>query len=292
MTEAKLEERLSEQNESQGTITGPRPFSLLSSDGAIADSLNRPSAEDNSVDALHSNPISSPTSKDLKAAQCTALLPNSGLLGQPSAVARLSPKISKSGTYMQPAKVQPDSAQPLAPAASSLGPITLAPAIGAAYPYPTLAANPHLLAHQLVSLNTQAQRKTVRIAPLGVLPLPPPGASTIVPDLHTNAITTEDPHRLGELSKSKRRGSNASPVVPEEALSPEERARQKRMLRNRESAARSRDKRRNRNIQLQSAIEKYKHKMKAMEEVILELNVFCQTMQRTLEKHNVSAHTP
>lgn len=126
---------------------------------------------------------------------------------------------------------------------------------------------------------------------MGVMPLPPPGAAALVADFHAAVVAEENP-RLNELSKSKRRTSTASAVVPEQTFSPEEMARQKRMLRNRESAARSRDKRRNRNMHLQSSIERYRDKKKEMDSAILELKALCQTMRSTLEKHNVSVPTP
>lgn len=202
-------------------------------------------------------------------------------------------------TKTKPAiRVKPDTkidvAQPLAPAlaASShaLATIPLAPALGAAYPFPALAA-PHLLPHPLVSLPLQVPRRAVRIAPMGVMPLPPPGTAAIVADFHA-AVVAEENTRLNELSKSKRRTPTTSAIASEQALSPEEMARQKRMLRNRESAARSRDKRRNRNMKLQSSIERYRAKKKEIDSVMQELNALCQTMRSTLEKYNLSVPTP
>ncbi|CAN8063540.1 unnamed protein product [Agarophyton chilense] len=181
-------------------------------------------------------------------------------------------------------------AQPLAPALSAashpLATIPLAPAMSA-YSFPALA-NPSLLAHPFVSLPLQAPRRAVRIAPMGVLPLPPPGAAALVADFHAASVVPDEAPRLHEICKAKRRGSTVATVVSEQALSPEERTRQKRMLRNRESAARSRDKRRNRNIQLQRSIQRYRDKKKAMDEAIQELKLLCECMRHTLEKHNIA----
>eukprot|EP00178_Gracilaria_changii_P014766 TRINITY_DN413_c0_g3_i1.p2 TRINITY_DN413_c0_g3~~TRINITY_DN413_c0_g3_i1.p2 ORF type:complete len:316 (-),score=47.80 TRINITY_DN413_c0_g3_i1:2503-3396(-) len=213
---------------------------------------------------------------------------------QPTPIPAKTPSFRKVSKAKTRAKALPkvDVVQPLAPALSTvshpLATIPLAPALSAAYPFPALA-NPNLLPHPFVSLPLQAPRRAVRIAPMGVIPLPPPGAAALVADFHAAAaaVVPDEPPRIQELSKAKRRGASVTSVVPEQALTPEERTRQKRMLRNRESAARSRDKRRNRNIQLQTSIQRYRDKKKALDDSMTELKLLCDTMRHTLEKHNI-----
>ncbi|KAI0561243.1 Basic-leucine zipper [Gracilaria domingensis] len=231
------------------------------------------------------NPLETPTAQSTP--EIGKIIPS-----QPLSVPSKEPfcrKVPKNKTKAKPVP-KIDVIQPLAPALSAvshpLATIPLAPAIGAAYPFPALA-NPNLLPHPFVSLPLQAPRRAVRIAPMGVLPLPPPGTAALVADFHAAAVVPDEPPRVQELSKAKRRGSTVNSVISEQALTPEERTRQKRMLRNRESAARSRDKRRNRNIQLQASTQRYRDKKKAMDEAIQELKLLCDTMRQTLEKHNI-----
>lgn len=158
-----------------------------------------------------------------------------------------------------------------------------------------------LLQHALVSVSMPVQRRAVRIAPMGVLPLPPQGANALVPDLQTVSAGTvlasgnlQEESRggstIGEMPKGKRRGASSA-VIPSHALTPEERTKQKRMLRNRESAARSRDKRKTRNLQLETSIAKHRAKKVAIEKNIDDLKGIVETIKEVLKKHNLSVPT-
>lgn len=175
-------------------------------------------------------------------------------------------------------------------------------------PYPSFAtlspSAAHLMAHPLVSMSIPTARRAVRIAPMGVLPLPPHGTNHLVPEIPppTTPImtapqdTTMDGQiaagtsTIGEMPKGKRRGLSVA-VMASEALSPEERTKQKRMLRNRESAARSRDKRKNQNIQLETSIAKHRAKQDRLEKSIKDLTTVVQTMQDMLKKHDITIPT-
>lgn len=172
-----------------------------------------------------------------------------------------------------------------------------------------------LIPHSLVSMPMSVGRRAVRIAPMGVLPLPPQGgmSSALAADLQTQnaAVIMAAPSSahvdgssveanlhspaagaatqpVPELTKGKRRGVSGSPVQTVEGLTSEERTKQKRMLRNRESAARSRDKRKTKNIQLQSAIEKHKEKKKVVDETADDLKDVVAAMQLVLKKHKIA----
>jgi Basic region leucine zipper len=67
-------------------------------------------------------------------------------------------------------------------------------------------------------------------------------------------------------------------------LTPEERTRQRRMLRNRESAARSRDKRKYRNFALESSIAKFKATSENLQHLHAELTKLLGTMKAVLKK--------
>ncbi len=110
-------------------------------------------------------------------------------------------------------------------------------------------------------------RRAVPIAPLGL----PPNAVA-------RAVTLP-----GEFPKGKRRGLAGTPNGEgDAALTPEERMKQKRMLRNRESAARSRDKRRNRNVAMQQDIEARRARILAIDALYAELEALVEAARDTL----------
>lgn len=182
-------------------------------------------------------------------------------------------------------------------------------------PYPSFAPlapnGTPMMAHSLVSLPASVGRRAVRIAPMGVLPLPPQSAvpAALVSD-HSNSngsnlLTTSGrddggngegqistagravTSTIGDMPKGKRRGVSSSVPISTEGLTPEERTKQKRMLRNRESAARSRDKRKTKNIQLETSIDKHKKKKMILDGVICELQDIVDSMQQELKKHSI-----
>ena len=153
-----------------------------------------------------------------------------------------------------------------------------------------------MMAHHLVPVQMGTARRAVRIAPLGAIPLPPCGTNTIIPDISNNTTimgvageTGVEGHAapVGEVRKGKRRGA----AVTGGALTTEERTKQKRMLRNRESAARSRDKRKTRNLELESSIAKHKAKREAIQKNIEDLERVVETMDLVLRKHNITIPT-
>ena len=73
----------------------------------------------------------------------------------------------------------------------------------------------------------------------------------------------------------------------QEGLSVEERTKQKRMLRNRESAARSRDKQKTRNLQLQASIEELEERRTVVDSLISEMTEIITEMRNVLAKHSV-----
>lgn len=180
-------------------------------------------------------------------------------------------------------------------------------------PFGPLAPNgAALMAHPLVSMPMSIGRRAVRIAPMGVLPLPPQGGA-VVPemggqgsgggmsggesgggggggggDVQMGGGGGGGAGVIGEMHKGKRRGVSGGAQVSTEGMSQEERTKQKRMLRNRESAARSRDKRKTKNIQLEASISSYNEKRAAIEHVIGELQEAVDSMQQVLKKHNVA----
>lgn len=164
-----------------------------------------------------------------------------------------------------------------------------------------------LLGHPLAPMSVPATRRAVRIAPMGSLALPPHGSNSLVPDLPGTSnsglivaapVAMRDvsamevhlgPPAIGEMQKRKRRGvSGAASSVPGEGLTPEEHTKQKRMLRNRESAARSRDKRRTKDIRLKSNIEKHGAKRQVIEKSIEELRGMVEAMENVLNRHKIS----
>lgn len=159
-----------------------------------------------------------------------------------------------------------------------------------------------LIGHPLVSISVPGSRRAVRIAPLGVLPLPPCGTSALLPEISTptSAIMAAaqeagvDAHiasgtgTIGEMPKGKRRGLSSAPSIANEALTPEERTKQKRMLRNRESAARSRDKRKNKNLQLETSIAKHRARRADIDKHIQLLKGVVEMMDAVLRKHGIT----
>lgn len=189
----------------------------------------------------------------------------------------------------------------------------------AGYAFPGLTGNgaaAALMGHPLVSVPMQAGRRAVRIAPMGVLPLPPQGGphgGALMADLSGGASgflgsmaaaaaaasaavgadvgVTGSPgsavNVVGEMRKGKRRGTGAGTALPE-GISAEERTKQKRMLRNRESAARSRDKRKSRNIRLENSIQKHTMMREKVEVCFEELSAVVTDMQQVLKKHKLN----
>lgn len=132
------------------------------------------------------------------------------------------------------------------------------------------------LPYEAVSANPQQQtRRAVRIAPLG----------TPTPALQQAHIRIP-----GEFPKGKRRGviaaiGDGSGANSEEViLSAEERMKQKRMLRNRESAARSRDKRRAKNVQLQEDIARRRDEMIQLDTLSAELESLINAARNCLQE--------
>ena len=118
-------------------------------------------------------------------------------------------------------------------------------------------------------------RRAVPIAPLGI----PPNVGVV------RATTLP-----GEFPKGKRRGvpGSTSGVTNGEAdasMTPEERMKQKRMLRNRESAARSRDKRRNRNAAMQQDIEVRRAKISS-------IDAMCNELQAIIDAARITGSNP
>ncbi|CDF36674.1 unnamed protein product [Chondrus crispus] len=174
-----------------------------------------------------------------------------------------------------------------------------------------LAANgAPIMSPSMVSVPMTVGRRAVRIAPMGVLPLPPQStvATSMVPDLtnstsaglvppasgsegatiesHLNASTGGAGAIIGDMPKGKRRGTPGGSSTNPEGMTPEERTKQKRMLRNRESAARSRDKRKTKNIQLETSIAKHTKKNLMLEKVLRELQDVIRCMQQELSNQN------
>jgi len=124
-------------------------------------------------------------------------------------------------------------------------------------------------------VNPQQLRRAVRIAPLAI-----PGPT--VPQAHIRIP--------GEFPKGKRRGiivatgdgsgANSEEVV----LTAEERMKQKRMLRNRESAARSRDKRRAKNVQLQEDITRRRDEMIQFDTLSSELEALINAARSCIQE--------
>lgn len=180
-------------------------------------------------------------------------------------------------------------------------------------PFTPLAPNgAPMMPHALVSVPLGLGRRAVRIAPMGVLPLPPQSGVTasLVPDLSTsnasglvvtansgeganmerqlNTSSGATGATIGDMPKGKRRGVQGATPINTEGMTPEERTKQKRMLRNRESAARSRDKRKTKNIQLESSIDKHKKKKAVLDQVISELQDVVDSMQQVLRNHKIT----
>lgn len=177
-------------------------------------------------------------------------------------------------------------------------------------PFTPLAPNgAPMIPHSLMSVPMAVGRRAVPIAPMGVLPLPPQSsvAASLVPDLstsnvsalvtaassvevanverHLNTPSVGTGTTIGDMPKGKRRGLQGAAPISTEGMTPEERTKQKRMLRNRESAARSRDKRKTKNVQLEGSIEKYKKKKVVLDEMISELQEVVDSMQQVLRNH-------
>lgn len=220
-------------------------------------------------------------------------------------------------------KPHPDQAMssPSVAVSSSAMPASTVPAIqipsglsvGAAQytAFPPLAPNgTPIMSPSVVSVPLTVGRRAVRIAPMGVLPLPPQSsvAASIVPDItnsaspgmvpsasgsdgatiesHLNTSTGSAGATIGDMPKGKRRGAPGSSSNPE-GMTPEERTKQKRMLRNRESAARSRDKRKSKNIQLEASIEEHKKRKIVLEKTLCELQDLVSSMQQELSTQKV-----
>lgn len=196
---------------------------------------------------------------------------------------------------------------------------------GIAYqPFTSLQTSTPLMGTSLVSMPIQGHRRAVPIRPMGVIPLPPHGAvaPNLIPDLQRqsnpelmaaaaavavaaglhNDLTptnvgisapgtvtqTRNSSTVGEMVKGKRRGLSSGVIISNDALTPEERTKQKRMLRNRESAARSRDKKKLKNKELEISIEKHKAKRAVMEKCIADLSDLVTEMKTVLKKHNIT----
>lgn len=71
------------------------------------------------------------------------------------------------------------------------------------------------------------------------------------------------------------------------AMTAEERTKQKRMLRNRESAARSRDKQKTRNLHLQSSIKAMEKRRDAVEDLVDQVGDVVAEMRRVLNEHGI-----
>ena len=196
---------------------------------------------------------------------------------------------------------------------------------GLAYqPFTSLQTSTPLMGTSLVSMPIQGHRRAVPIRPMGVIPLPPHGA--VAPNLISDLQRQSNPELMaaaaavavatglhnelnptnvgigasgpvtqnrntsivGEMVKGKRRGLSSGVVVSNDSLTPEERTKQKRMLRNRESAARSRDKKKLKNKELEISIEKHKAKRAIMEKCIADLSDLVSEMKTVLKKHNIT----
>lgn len=90
-----------------------------------------------------------------------------------------------------------------------------------------------------------------------------------------------------ELTKTKRRGTGGVVPISEDLMTPEERTKQKRMLRNRESAARSRDRRKTRDSALEKDIAKHTSRSVTLKALHCELLESVIAMRAVLEHHKV-----
>lgn len=173
----------------------------------------------------------------------------------------------------RPNVVDTGSAARIAVAASNTTATTTVPSLPTTYPF--VGVNGGVVSgvvggSVVLGVPPQTMRRAVRIAPMGVLPLPRGGETGV------EVVVG------GEITKGKRRG--------ERGVSADERTKQKRMLRNRESAARSRDKRRIKNKELERRIGELGKKRKKLEEVIGEMEGICEEVQSVLSKHNIQVH--
>jgi hypothetical protein len=124
------------------------------------------------------------------------------------------------------------------------------------------------------------------------------GASTVEPspvesqneseiarfDPHISAMHAEHMHSDMGTSPNVAYVNHSLPPTDDGHLTSEERTKQRRMLRNRESAARSREKRKHRNMELESSIAKLKASSDNMQYLHAELTKLIGTMKAVVKK--------
>lgn len=191
---------------------------------------------------------------------------------------------------------------------------------------PILAHASLLTMPMAVPVPVPVPRRAVRIAPMGIVPLPgittaprvgvasasitSPSAPSAPPapppppqnttsassaafiDTSTVGSVTLNAHVkpsvARQISAGKHRDAiNTQVTPPADSLTAEERTKQKRMLRNRESAARSRDKQKTRNLQLQASISKLQARRAAVDTIVGDLSDIIDRMHIVLAEHHV-----
>lgn len=140
-------------------------------------------------------------------------------------------------------------------------------------------------------------RRAVRIAPMGTVPdLNHTNTNNINPinNLNFNNCnhsrqTVKSKRRcvIQELNKSSEHIRQLGTEKALEDMSNEDKSKQKRMLRNRESAARSRDKQKSKNLKMESAIDKLVNQKLSIDKSIVEVSEVLEEMKALLKEYNV-----